>query len=102
MYHQPAFKGPSFGKMKQQVPIQFTRVRLLDGNNNQFLERFVVHLTAESRKLKTVGIIRLQSYTKMTHRVEEETPMTAAFITKSTVIGCNAIPDIGSINDPPA
>jgi hypothetical protein len=43
MYCQPAFKGPTFGKMKHQLPIQFTRVRLLDGDNNQFLGRFVVH-----------------------------------------------------------
>ena len=100
MYRQPAFKGPSFGKMKHQVPIQFTHVRFLDGDNNQFLGRFVVHLTAESRKLKTGDIIRLESYTKMTHCVEEETPKPAVFIAKFSVIGYNAIPDLDTINDP--
>ena len=50
MYHQPAFKEPSFCKMKHQVPIQFSHVNLLDGDYNQFLGRFFVRLTAESSK----------------------------------------------------
>ena len=44
--------------------------------------------------------MRLDSYTKMTHRVEEETSKPVAFITKFSVIGYKAIPDLDTINDP--
>ena len=99
MYHQPVFKEHSFVKKKAQVPVQFAHVRLLDGNNNQFLGRFVVHLTAESRKLKTADIIKLETYTHMTNHVKDEPPKPSAFNTKFSIVGYNTIPDLSVIND---
>jgi len=99
-YHQPAFQKNSFGKCNLQIPVQFTHVCLLDGDNNQLLRRFMVHQTAESHRLKDGDIIKLENYTQMTHHVKDKPPKPSVFIMKYSVVGYNRTPNCTMVSDP--
>ena len=80
-------KRNAFGKSHSQIPVEFTNVCLLDGNNNQSLGRFVVHPTAESCRLKEDDIIELEQYAQKTYHVRDETPKPSVFIAECSVVG---------------
>lgn len=81
------------------MPMQFTHLRLLDGDKNTIAGRMSQHLTHESKKLKEGDIIRLERFTELTHRPDDESPgrYPLVFITNYSVIGYNKIPDVKSL-----
>mmetsp|Transcript_25930 Transcript_25930/g.38109 ORF Transcript_25930/g.38109 Transcript_25930/m.38109 type:complete len:370 (-) Transcript_25930:2533-3642(-) len=74
------------------VQIQFTHLRLCDGDGNIIVGRVVAHLTHEARKLNRGDIIKLPLFTELTHRMGTSKPMPAVFIAQFEKIGYAILP----------
>jgi len=74
------------------VQMQFTHLTLCDGDGNIIVGRVVAHLTHVARKLIQGDIIKLQTFTELTHRMGTSAPMPAVFIADYRKVSYGPLP----------
>ncbi|KAL3773817.1 hypothetical protein ACHAWO_006921 [Cyclotella atomus] len=85
--------GIKRAEKKLEGHTQITQLKLCDGNGNTMFGRLATHLAGEGRKLKQGDIIKITSFTELTHRMGTSTAKPALFILGYSHVGYARLPD---------
>ena len=84
----------------KKSPVKLTRLTLLDGDLNKMHARMATETTEKGRALRCGDIIRVDQYTELSYRVNNDSPlMPALFILEFTTVGYRQLPDEDKIPD---